>query len=160
MSRQYNCCIDWLEDMMRAFDKRAMADLMSMASNLSKYFHIYNILNEHLLSQNEAIKKWEKPPKGVVKINFDASINVNRMGYGVIIRDDDGFVLGGGGGFINKRVSVHDADCITFERSIKLACQLNVIGDMLFETDHAGLVNKMHNNGMDVTIINARIKEC
>ncbi|MBA0856354.1 hypothetical protein Goshw_027133 [Gossypium schwendimanii] len=82
------------------------------------------------------------------------------MGYGVIIRDDDGFVLGGGGGFIDKRVSVHEAVCITFERSINLACQLNVIGDMLFETDHASLVNKMHNNGMDVTIIGARIKEC
>ncbi|MBA0555859.1 hypothetical protein Golob_026010, partial [Gossypium lobatum] len=75
-------------------------------------------------------------------------------------RDDDGFVLGGGGGFIDKRVSVHEAECITFERSINLACQLNVIGDMLFETDHASLVNKMHNNGMDVTIIGARIKEC
>ncbi|MBA0612825.1 hypothetical protein Godav_013376 [Gossypium davidsonii] len=151
MSRKYDCCIDWLEDMMRAFDKRAMADLMTTlcncwnsrnnfvfkgkegkgqilwerASNLSKDFHIYNILNEHLLSQNEAIKKWEKPPKGIVKINFDASINLNRMGYGVIIQDDDGFVLGGGGGFIDKRVLVHEVECIAFERSIKLTCQLN-----------------------------------
>ncbi|MBA0624889.1 hypothetical protein Godav_010165, partial [Gossypium davidsonii] len=89
------------------------------ASNLSKDFRIYNILNEPLLSQNEAIKKWEKPPKGVVKINFDASINVNKMGYGMIIRDDDGFVLGGGGGFIDKRVLVHEVECNAFERSIE-----------------------------------------
>ncbi|MBA0648035.1 hypothetical protein Goklo_015822, partial [Gossypium klotzschianum] len=78
-----------------------------------------------ILHENEAIKKWEKPPKGIVKINFDASINLNRMGYGVIIQDDDGFVLGGGGGFIDKRVLVHEVECIAFERSIKLTCQLN-----------------------------------
>ncbi|MBA0614896.1 hypothetical protein Godav_015127, partial [Gossypium davidsonii] len=89
------------------------------SSNLSKDFHIYNILNVPLLSQNEAIKKWEKHQKGVVKINFDATINVNRMGYGVIIRDDDGFVLRGGGGFIDKRVTVHEVKCIVFERGIE-----------------------------------------
>ncbi|MBA0577135.1 hypothetical protein Golob_027466, partial [Gossypium lobatum] len=75
-------------------------------------------------------------------------------------RDDDGFVLGGGGGFIDKRVLVYEVECNAFERSIELACQLNINGDVLFETDHAGLVNKMRNYGMDVTIIGARIKEC
>ncbi|KAH1096918.1 hypothetical protein J1N35_013839 [Gossypium stocksii] len=89
------------------------------ASNLSKDFCIYNILNEPLLSQNEAIKKREKPLKGIVKINFDASINVNRMGYGMIIRDDYGFMLGGGGDFIDKRVSVHEAECIAFEKALR-----------------------------------------
>ncbi|MFQ6640965.1 hypothetical protein Gotur_014543 [Gossypium turneri] len=165
-----------LVNMMRSLDKRAMADLMTTLwnywnnrnnfmfkgkedkANLSKDFRIYNILNEPLLSQNEAIKKWEKPPKGVVKINFDASINVNKMGYGMIIRDDDGFVLGGGGGFIDKRVLVHEVECNAFERSIELACQLNINGDVLFETDHAGLVNKMRNYGMDVSIIGAGLR--
>ncbi|KAK5777464.1 hypothetical protein PVK06_045431 [Gossypium arboreum] len=61
----------------------------------------------------EATKKWEKPPKGVIKINFNVTVKENRMGYGVIIRDDDGFVLGGGGGFSDDRVSVQEAECIT-----------------------------------------------
>ncbi|MBA0692822.1 hypothetical protein Goari_010355, partial [Gossypium aridum] len=90
MSRQYDHCIDSLVNMMGALDKRAMADLMTTLWNC------WNNRN-NLCSKNEAIKKWEKPPKGIVKINFDASINVNKMGYGMIIRDDDGFVLGGGG---------------------------------------------------------------
>ncbi|MBA0683618.1 hypothetical protein Goari_025258, partial [Gossypium aridum] len=127
------------------------------SSNISKVFRIYNILNEPLLSQNEAIKKWEKPQNGIVKINFNASINVNRMGYDIIIRDDDGFVLGGGGGFMDKRVTVHEVKCIAFERGIELVCQLNINDDMLFETDHASLVNNMHNYGTNVTIIGAKI---
>ncbi|KAH1113923.1 hypothetical protein J1N35_007301 [Gossypium stocksii] len=31
--KEYNCCIDWLEDMMRVLDKRAMADLMTTLWN-------------------------------------------------------------------------------------------------------------------------------
>ncbi|MBA0799880.1 hypothetical protein Gohar_010364, partial [Gossypium harknessii] len=82
------------------------------------------------------------------------------MGYGVIIRDDDGFVLAGDGGFIDKRVTVHEIECIAFEKGIELVCQLNINDDMLFETDHASLVNNMHNYGTDVSIISARIKDC
>ncbi|MBA0857371.1 hypothetical protein Goshw_011481 [Gossypium schwendimanii] len=79
------------------------------------------------------------------------------MGYGVIIRDDDGFVLGGGGGFMDKRVTVHEVKCIAFERGIELVCQLNINDDMLFQTDHASLVNNMHNYGTNVTIIGAKM---
>ncbi|MBA0591536.1 hypothetical protein Gorai_008550, partial [Gossypium raimondii] len=53
---------------------------------------------------------------------------------------------------------VHEAECYAFETSIKLACQLNIKGDVLFETDHAGLLNKMRNHSTDVTIIGVRIK--
>ncbi|MBA0804239.1 hypothetical protein Gohar_003836, partial [Gossypium harknessii] len=67
------------------------------ASSLSKEFCICNLLNEPLLSQNIAVKKWEKPPKGFLKINFDATVAVNRIGYWTIIRDDEGFVLRGRG---------------------------------------------------------------
>ncbi|KAK5840261.1 hypothetical protein PVK06_009152 [Gossypium arboreum] len=105
MSRQYDHCIDWLEDMMRALDKRAMADLMTT---------LWNCLNNRNNFLLKAIKKWEKLPKGAVKINFDA----NRMGYGMIIRDDDGFVLGGGAGFIEKKVSVHETDALHLREAL------------------------------------------
>ncbi|KAG8492953.1 hypothetical protein CXB51_010216 [Gossypium anomalum] len=124
--------------MMRTLDKRAMVDLITTlwncwnsrnnfmirgkddkaqsiwdrASNLNKDFHIFNILNEPLLSQNVIIKKWEKPPKGFVKINFDPTVEVKKMGM------------------------------------------------VLFETNHAGLMNKMRKLGTDVTIVGARTKEC
>ncbi|MBA0809425.1 hypothetical protein Gohar_025078, partial [Gossypium harknessii] len=138
-SRQYDCCIDWLEDMMRVLDKKAMANLMTIlwnswnnrnnfifrgkeeeatviwerASTLNKDFRICNLLKEPLLSPNIAVKKWEKPVVG---------------------------------GFIETRVSVHEAECMAFEKSIQLAGQLNIKGNVIFETDHASLVNKLRNN--------------
>ncbi|MFQ6660257.1 hypothetical protein Gotur_028849, partial [Gossypium turneri] len=108
---------------MRILDKKAMADLITTlwncwnsrnkfifkgqidkaqsiwekASSLSSEFRIYNPVNPPILAQIEDIKKWKRPANGTIKVNFDATVNNNRMGYGVIIRDEDGFVLGGGG---------------------------------------------------------------
>ncbi|KAA3483583.1 Ribonuclease H-like superfamily protein [Gossypium australe] len=99
ISKDYKNCIDWLEDMMRVLDKRAMTNLMTTlwncwnnsnsfifrgkkeeaqviwdrASTLSQDFHICNLMNELLLSPNLAVKKWEQPPRVFVKINFDAT---------------------------------------------------------------------------------------
>ncbi|MBA0771472.1 hypothetical protein Gotri_006982 [Gossypium trilobum] len=172
--------------MMRVLDKKVIADLMTTLWNswnnrnnfifrgnedearivwertctLSQNFCICNLLNEPLLSLNQVAKKWQKPPKGFIKINFDALVCEDRVGYGVIARDDEGFVLGGGGGFIKKTMSVEEAECHAFEASIKTACQLNINGDVLFETDNVGLVNKLKNQGIDITIIGARIKVC
>ncbi|MBA0849715.1 hypothetical protein Goshw_019803 [Gossypium schwendimanii] len=150
---------------MRVLDKRAMADLMTTlwncwnnrnnfifrgketeakqiwerASNLSKEFRICNMTNEPLLSQNAMVKKWKKPPKGFIKINFDATVSDDRIGFGTIIRDEEGFVLGGGGGFKEGRVSVEEAECMAFEESINVARRLKLKEHVLFETDHVGL---------------------
>ncbi|MBA0704939.1 hypothetical protein Golax_017161, partial [Gossypium laxum] len=106
-------------------------------------------------SPNIIVKKWIKPPKGVVKINFDAIVGDNRIGYRMIVRDDEGFVLEGGRGFIEKMMSVEEAECFVFEGSIKLACQLKIKGHLLFDMDHVGLINKLRNLAPDVTIIGA-----
>ncbi|KAH1107515.1 hypothetical protein J1N35_011283 [Gossypium stocksii] len=128
------------------------------ASTLSKEFRICNLLKEPLLSPSSQTKKWDKPPKGFVKINFDATVSDNRTGYGAIVRDDEGFVLSGGGGFIDRCMSVQEAECLAFEESIQLATKINIKGDVLFETDNAGLVNKWNNWADDITTIGARIK--
>ncbi|KAG8481388.1 hypothetical protein CXB51_026145 [Gossypium anomalum] len=114
ISKKYDHCIDWLEDMMRVLDRRAMVDLMGKeeeakiiwerASTLNKEFRICNSINEPLLSQNSAGQKWKKPSKGFIKINFDATVGENRIAYGMIIRDDEGFVLGGVGLYRVKAV--------------------------------------------------------
>ncbi|XP_059436112.1 uncharacterized protein LOC132169039 [Corylus avellana] len=43
----------------------------------------------------QSIKTWEKPPLGIVKLNWDAAIDVGRqkMGVGIIARDHAGNVL-------------------------------------------------------------------
>ncbi|XP_040944950.1 uncharacterized protein [Gossypium hirsutum] len=171
---------------MRVLDKRAMADLMTTlwnywnnrnnyifrgkveeakqiwerASSLNKEFRICNMSNVPLLSQNIVEKRWKKPPKDVLKINFDATVGENKTGYGMVIRDEEGFVLGGGGGIKEGRRSVEEAECMAFEESIKMACRLNIKDHVLFETDHVGLVNRLSNSANDVTTIGARIKDC
>ncbi|KAG8498965.1 hypothetical protein CXB51_005380 [Gossypium anomalum] len=186
ISKTYDHCIDWLEDLMRVLDKRAMADLMTIlwncwnnrnnfifrgkeedaqliwerACNLSKELRICNMLHEPLISQNIVEKKWVKPPKGFIKINFDATVGENGIGYGTVIRDEEGFVLGGGGGFNVGRQSVEEAECVAFEESINVARKLNIKEYILFEMDYVGLVNRLNNLENDVTIIGARLKDC
>lgn len=171
---------------MRILDKKAMADLIMMlwncwnsrnkfifngqidkaqsiwekASNLSSEFRIYNPVNPPILAQIENIKKWKRPTNGTIKVNFDATVNNNRMGYGVIIRDEDGFVLGGGGGFQEGSFSVLEAECIALERSVEVANKLNLTGKVTFETDSAELANKWNMDNGDITIIGSRIKKC
>ncbi|MBA0755621.1 hypothetical protein Gogos_021909 [Gossypium gossypioides] len=186
ISKEYECYIDWLEDMMRVLDKKAMPDVMTTlwnswnnrnnftfrgkedeaqviwdkARTLSQEFRICNLINDPLLSTNPTVKRWEKPPKGFVKINFNASVCNNRFGYGVIVRDEDGFVLGYGRGFKKMPLTMEEAECNAFEESIKLVCKLNINSDVIFETDNAYLVNKVKYQCTDITIIGARIKEC
>ncbi|MBA0687866.1 hypothetical protein Goari_005686 [Gossypium aridum] len=126
--------------MMRILDKKVIADLMTTLWN--SWNNRNNFIfrgNEDeaqipLLSLNQVAKKWQKPPKGFIKINFDALVCEDRVGYGVIARDDEGFMLGSGGGFIKKTMSVEEAECHAFEANIKMACQLNINGDVLFES--------------------------
>jgi hypothetical protein len=46
-------------------------------------------------SPSVAVQKWKKPPYGVVKLNWDAAINVEvqMMGLGIVARDHTGQVL-------------------------------------------------------------------
>ncbi|MBA0649769.1 hypothetical protein Goklo_017295 [Gossypium klotzschianum] len=181
ISKEYKCCIDWLEDMMRVLDKKAMANLMTTlwnswnnrnnfifrgkedeaqviwdrARTLSQEFRICNLINDLLLFTNPVVKRWEIPLKGFVKINFVASICDNRVDYVVIARDEEGFVLGGGRGFKEVSISVEEVECYAFEDSIKLTCKLNINTDVIFEMDNAYLVNKVKNQRTNFTIIGA-----
>ncbi|MBA0771931.1 hypothetical protein Gotri_007387, partial [Gossypium trilobum] len=114
----------------------------------------------HYFRRTSWTKSGKKPPKDFIKINFDATVGENIIGYGTVIRDEEGFVLGGGGGFKEGRLSVEEAECMAFEESIKVARRLNIKEHVLFETNHVGLVNRLNNVVNDVTIIGARIKEC
>ncbi|MBA0822407.1 hypothetical protein Goarm_019212 [Gossypium armourianum] len=64
-------------------------------------FRIHNLLNKPLLLVITADKKRTKPPYGIMKINFDATVLMKKMGYGMLARDSDDFVLGKGAGVID-----------------------------------------------------------
>ncbi|KAL1126442.1 hypothetical protein V6Z11_A13G111600, partial [Gossypium hirsutum] len=117
LTKEYDRGIEWLEDMLRILNKKVMADFMTILWNCwnnrnnrvfkgkedkamdvwnkacmhSNDFQIHNQLNVPILSTQIIDRKWEKPLKNCIKINFDVSIGNNRTSFGVIVRDDDGF---------------------------------------------------------------------
>ncbi|MBA0754628.1 hypothetical protein Gogos_022354 [Gossypium gossypioides] len=112
-------CIDWLEKLMRILDKKAMIDFITILWNnwnnrnnmlfqgneeaawviwerakiLSKEFRIHNMINRPILPPHMVDNKWEKPPTKKVKINFDAVIINDKIGFGVLACDFKGFVM-------------------------------------------------------------------
>ncbi|MBA0613255.1 hypothetical protein Godav_013726 [Gossypium davidsonii] len=94
-----------------------------------------------------------------MKINFDASISSNRTNFGVLARDNEGFVIGGGEGLKNEIMSAEWAEIYAFKESINMACALNIKTAMVFEIDSASLTNKVKHHSTDVAIIGARVKD-
>ncbi|MBA0557537.1 hypothetical protein Golob_014601 [Gossypium lobatum] len=114
-------CVDWIEDAARSLDKKALSDFITVlwniwnsrnnkvfndtkedakvtwdrAATLSRDFRIFNIMEKPAIPKPVGEKGWQKPGPEVVKINFDAAVNDRMMSFGVVARDNDGFVLGG-----------------------------------------------------------------
>ncbi|MBA0763513.1 hypothetical protein Gotri_012946 [Gossypium trilobum] len=63
------------------------------------------------------------------------------------------------GGFKEIQLSIEDVEWYAFDESIKIACRLNIKGDVLFKSDSVGLVNKINGQKRDLTIIGEQIKE-
>ncbi|MBA0820584.1 hypothetical protein Gohar_021390, partial [Gossypium harknessii] len=105
-----------------------------------------------------ACQKWKKPPRGFVKVNFNVVVAQNRTGYKMVIRDGDGFVIGGGGGFKNEELIRQWAEIYAFVESVKLARNMN-ISKALFETDCTYLANKVNKCDSDIIIMGTCIKE-
>ncbi|MBA0683189.1 hypothetical protein Goari_024863, partial [Gossypium aridum] len=96
------------------------------AKTLCQDFRIHNLINKPVLPLTLALKKWEKPPCGTVKINFDATVFNNKTGFGVIVHDSDGFILGGGGGFKYEDMTAEWVKLYAFEEGLKIVCSLNI----------------------------------
>ncbi|MBA0788596.1 hypothetical protein Gotri_028084 [Gossypium trilobum] len=127
--KNYACCIDWLEDVMRVLDKKVVAGFFTTLWNT------WNNRNNHIFSSKEdEARVWKKPQCRFVKVNFDASVAPNKTGYGMVARDEDGFVIGGGGDLKEEALTVEWAKIYAFEESLKLARTLN-ISKALFETE-------------------------
>ncbi|MBA0748046.1 hypothetical protein Gogos_004902 [Gossypium gossypioides] len=152
LMKDYACCINWIEDVMRVLDKKAVVDFFTTlwnswnngnnhifrgkedeatvvwerAKTLSNEFRIHNLVNDPLIPVTPVCKKWEKPPCGFVKVNFNDTVTPNRIGYGMIARDEHGFLTGGGGGFKEEALTVEWAELYALEESLKLASSMNI----------------------------------
>ncbi|MBA0873031.1 hypothetical protein Goshw_025589, partial [Gossypium schwendimanii] len=59
-----------------------------------------------MLPRSVVVKVRMKPPQGVVKINFDATVAGKKTRYGLLARDSDGFVLGGRAVVLDKNLQI------------------------------------------------------
>ncbi|KAK5775357.1 hypothetical protein PVK06_043239 [Gossypium arboreum] len=165
----YGRCVDWLEDVACALDKKAFSDFIMVLWNiwnsrnnkvfwdveeearmtwervagLSREFRIFNFLEKPMISKPTMEKGWEKLSLRVIKINFNASTMGRKMSFGLVARDHDGFVLGGRAGVLEKNVHAEWAEFYVLEESLNFARTKNWC-KLEFESDCVSLVNRLN----------------
>ncbi|MBA0784931.1 hypothetical protein Gotri_026114, partial [Gossypium trilobum] len=109
---KYSYCINWIDDIIRALDMKVIANFITTLWNS------WNNRNNFIFrgKEDDARVIWDKvkPSCGFAKINFDVFVSNNKIGYGVIARDSDGFLLGGGGGFKNFEMTAEWVELYAF----------------------------------------------
>ncbi|MBA0620495.1 hypothetical protein Godav_006202 [Gossypium davidsonii] len=116
-------------------------DVRTIWERLKTLFHefkIHILVNTLMLPITPTCKKWEKPHCNFAKINFTVTVLNEKTGYGVIVRDSDGFVLRGCGGFKDTVMDVDWVELTAFEESMKVVGGLT-ISKAVFEYDCASL---------------------
>lgn len=114
------------------------------------------MMNIPILASQMVQQKWEKLPIDKVKVNIDAAISKDKMGFHVLTRDDEGFVIGRSCGFRVEKMQVEQAELHVFEESIKVASST---ANIIFEIDCTSLANKIRNRGVHITIMGQMINE-
>ncbi|MBA0636111.1 hypothetical protein Godav_025449 [Gossypium davidsonii] len=143
LERDYSCCIDWIEDIIRTLDMKAVVDFFTILWNS------WNNMNNFIFrGQDEDAKTvWER-----AKTLFHDFRIHNLMGYGVIVMDADDFVPSRSGGFKEAVMDIEWAKLTAFEERVNVAGELNIL-KVVFESDCASLVNRIKKKGRDITIL-------
>ncbi|KAK5840140.1 hypothetical protein PVK06_009020 [Gossypium arboreum] len=110
---EFDRCIGWLEAAMRILDK----------SHGGLHYSCLELVEQQ---KQFYFPRWKKPAQGVIKINVDAAIDEERMGLGVIVRDKDGFVLGGYGSIKDTTFNSDWPKIMAIEEGVILAKNMNL----------------------------------
>jgi hypothetical protein len=104
--------------------------------------------------------KWELPPPGYAKVNFDASfINENHDGaFGFVVRSDTGSVIAAGAGKLYHLHSALQAEASACVAAIEATANLGIY-QVKFESDSSTLVNAIKNGGFDLASTGVLIRE-
>jgi len=88
---------------------------------------------------------WFPPPRGTIKINWDASLNIKRgwIGLGVIARDNNGFFLGARS--VTKQVSADPnlAEAMAALLALQFSKEAGFF-DVIFEGDATKVINEIN----------------
>lgn len=88
------------------------------ATTFCNNFRVHNLYNSAMIPPQVKQRKWSKPPDGYLKTNFDTPWENHKVGFGFIVRGDDGFVHGGGCGVKNDVANVEWAEADGFIQSV------------------------------------------
>ncbi|KAF5454761.1 hypothetical protein F2P56_024401 [Juglans regia] len=154
----------WLRRNMFVFERKIVCPktvLQKASESLVEYKAAQALLQQTKQSQvrGRGDLKWEKPVAGLVKINWDASLDVKdrRMGVGIIIRDEKGEAL----------VAVCDkkehVDNPMVAESYALRVALDVCGELniqkaIFEGDAKSVITAVHREAEDLSLVGSIVK--
>ncbi|MBA0742218.1 hypothetical protein Gogos_015297 [Gossypium gossypioides] len=127
---------------------------------LTTLWNGWNSRNNFIIygKDEEARTKWEKPPNGFVKVKVDTACRNNTMSYGIIIRYCDGLIIGGQAGVKDVQMKPKWAELYALSEGVLIARDLN-LGNVIFETDCANMVNRLRKCQDDIIILGFRAKE-
>jgi len=90
---------------------------------------------------------WMKPPKGTIKVNFDAAINKNSglLGLGVIARDCMGYVLGAKRLSKHMVIDAHPAELMAASYAVSFCLEAGFF-HVIFEGDALNVIREVNSN--------------
>ncbi|MBA0746788.1 hypothetical protein Gogos_009276 [Gossypium gossypioides] len=142
ISGNFEPCIDWLEASMRLLDKKALEDFIIFLWNSWNSRNNFTFRGKEEGASVIRDKAFTlKAKKGFAKVHVDATVSNGRMGYGVIARDEVGFMVGGCRGRKNMEVTSERAELVALDERMQLAGRLNIqqeIGDVCFGRREVG----------------------
>jgi ribonuclease HI len=94
--------------------------------------------------------RWCRPPNGVVKLNCDGAFSQSSRsgGWGFILRDHEGNVIGSGFGKLAKVLEPAHTEIIACLQAVQSAADLG-IQNIILESDAAAVVNAVLSMEMD-----------
>jgi ribonuclease HI len=102
------------------------------------------------LQHNQCVKRWRKPPEGLLKINFDGSFlkDTGQAGWGFIIRDHDGEAILAGAGRSQQLPDAMAAEAMACIQALRAANQMG-ISHIQLETDSVNLKTALISDEFD-----------
>jgi len=88
--------------------------------------------------------RWVPPPNGVIKVNWDASINVAKywVGLGIIARDNKGLCMGARSITQQARINPKTAEIMAALQAVQFSKEVG-FWDVIFEGDAAQVVKEL-----------------
>ncbi|GMI85638.1 hypothetical protein like AT4G29090 [Hibiscus trionum] len=106
------------------------------------------IIKNSMLKQRKT--QWEPPPTDCVKTNFDASYQSDTwiMSIGIIIRNDNGLIMGAGAYLNMKAVNPEMAEALACRQALRLTRELG-FRRAVVEGDSLQIINKLLDGSFD-----------